>query len=94
VSLGPASCGRHDNGNVCNRNSRDSADNMTTQSTQCAAEELAELEEWLRSRGIELVEKDAAELAAGEYTKVLNEPRDGATGETPVWTVTWYPNEA
>lgn len=64
---------------------------MSTQSTRCASEELAELEEWLGSKGIQLVEKDESDLAPGEYVKVLNEPRAGGSDESPVWTVTWYP---
>ncbi len=64
---------------------------MTTQSTRCASEELAELEEWLGSKGLALVEKDESSLQPGEYTKVLQEPRGSETGGAPVWTVTWYP---
>jgi len=66
---------------------------MNTQSTQCAAEELAELEDWLRSKGLEPVEKDEEELEAGEYAKKLQEPKSSAAGETPVWKVTWHPKE-
>jgi len=66
---------------------------MSTQSTQCAPEELAELEEWLRSKGLELVEKDEKDLNAGEYAKRIQEPKDSASEETPVWTVTWHPTE-
>jgi len=66
---------------------------MTTQSTRCASEELAELEEWLKSKGLELVEKDGAALQPGEYAKVVNEPADKTSNESPVWTVTWNPQE-
>jgi len=65
---------------------------MSTQSTQCASEELAELEEWLKSKGISLTEKQASALQPGEYTKTLKEPRAGSE-EQPVWTVTWNPKE-
>lgn len=67
---------------------------MNTQSTRCASEELAELEEWLSSKGIDLVEKDESSLEPGEYTKSLHEPAGGDTAAAPVWTVTWYPREA
>lgn len=66
---------------------------MTTQSTRCAAEELAELEEWLRSKGLELVDKDAGDLEAGEYAKTMAEPADSTSTESPTWTVTWFPKE-
>ena len=66
---------------------------MSTQSTQCASEELAELEEWLKSKGISLVEKKESDLEPGEYIKALNEPPAGDTGGSPEWTVTWYPKE-
>jgi len=66
---------------------------MSTQSTRCASEELAELEEWLKSKGITLVEKKESNLEPGEYTKVLNEPAAGDTGESPEWTVTWCPKQ-
>lgn len=66
---------------------------MSTQSTRCASEELAELEEWLKSKGIDLVEKDASDLQPGEYIKDLIEPRDGGSTGSPQWTVTWYPKE-
>lgn len=66
---------------------------MSTQSTRCASEELAELEEWLKSKGIELVEKSEPELQPGEYIKTLIEPRDGGSAESPQWTITWYPKE-
>lgn len=64
---------------------------MSTQSTRCASEELAELEDWLNSKGISLVEKDESALQPGEYIKVMEEPGGGDTGQSPVWTVTWYP---
>lgn len=66
---------------------------MTIQSTQCAAEELAELEEWLRSKGLELVDKDAEELEAGEYARTMAEPKDSTSSESPTWTVSWHPKE-
>lgn len=66
---------------------------MTTQSTQCAAEELAELEEWLQSKGLEQVDKSGEDLEPGEYAKRIVEPRDGTSGEAPIWTVTWHPKE-
>lgn len=66
---------------------------MSTQSTRCASEELAELEEWLESKGIDLVEKDESSLQPGEYTKTLQEPAGGDSAAPPVWTVTWYPKE-
>jgi len=67
---------------------------MKTQSTQCAAEELAELEEWLRSKGLELVDKEAGDLEAGEYAKAMVEPEDATGSGSPTWTVTWYPKES
>lgn len=66
---------------------------MTIQSTQCAAEELVELEAWLRSKGLELVDKDAGDLEAGEYAKTVAEPGDSTSTESPTWTVTWCPKE-
>ena len=66
---------------------------MNTQSTQCAGEELADLEEWLQSKGLELVEKEGADLQPGEYAKKVREPRDKTSTESPTWTVTWYPRE-
>ena len=66
---------------------------MNTQSTRCASEELAELEEWLKSKGMNLVEKGEGDLQPGEYVKVLNEPRDKESSGSPTWTVTWYPKE-
>ncbi|HSH43895.1 MAG TPA: hypothetical protein VK973_17365 [Arenicellales bacterium] len=64
---------------------------MSTQSTRCASEELAELEEWLQSKGLSHVDKSEAELQPGEYIKVLEEPGDAGESTPPVWTVTWYP---
>lgn len=66
---------------------------MSTQSTRCASEELADLEEWLNSKGIDLVDKDESDLNPGEYVKTMDEPRGGDSGEAPAWTVTWYPKE-
>lgn len=66
---------------------------MAIQSTQCAAEELADLEEWLRSKGLQHVEKSGEEPAPGEYVKQVKEPKDGGSEESPVWTVTWSPRE-
>jgi len=66
---------------------------MTTQSTQCASEELADLEEWLRSKGLQLVEKKGSDLQPGEYAKAVREPKDKTSEESPMWTVTWYPRE-
>lgn len=66
---------------------------MSTQSTRCASEELAELEDWLKSKGIDLVDKDDSDLKPGEYVKMLHEPRAGDPDESPQWTVTWYPKE-
>ncbi|MGA8259723.1 MAG: hypothetical protein WB783_05860 [Arenicellales bacterium] len=66
---------------------------MTTQTTQCASEELADLEEWLQSKGLQLVEKEGADLQPGEYMKKVAEPRDETSTESPTWTVTWFPGE-
>lgn len=66
---------------------------MAIQSTQCAAEELAELEEWLQSKGLEDVEKSGEDLQPGEYVKQVVEPEGGVESESPVWTVTWHPRE-
>lgn len=66
---------------------------MSMQSTQCASEELADLEEWLRSKGLQLVEKSGPDLQPGEYIKKVVEPRDKTSAESPVWTVTWHPTE-
>lgn len=66
---------------------------MSTQSTQCASEELAELEEWLQSKGLSHVEKSEAELQPGEYIKEMKEPADAGSDTPPEWTVTWYPKE-
>ena len=66
---------------------------MAIQSTQCAAEELAELEEWLRSKGLEHVDKSGDDLQPGEYVKQVVEPKGGESGGSPVWTVTWHPRE-
>lgn len=66
---------------------------MAIQSTQCAAEELAELEEWLKSKGLVQVEKKSEDLEAGEYTRQVKEPKGDAAGESPVWTVSWHPKE-
>lgn len=66
---------------------------MSMQSTRCASEELAELEEWLNSKGIYLADKDVSDLQPGEYVKALNEPSDADSGESPLWTVTWHPIE-
>lgn len=64
---------------------------MAIQSTRCAAEELVELEEWLRAKGLEHVEKSGEDLEPGEYTKQVDEP--GGGGDSPVWTITWHPKE-
>lgn len=66
---------------------------MTTQSTHCASEELADLEEWLQSKGLELVEKGDGDLQPGEYAKKLKEPKDTTSDDSPMWTVTWNPRE-
>lgn len=66
---------------------------MTTQSTQCASEELADLEEWLRSKGLQLVEKNDSDLQPGEYAKAVVEPKDKTSEESPMWIVTWHPRE-
>lgn len=66
---------------------------MTIQSTRCAGEELADLEEWLRSKGLELVEKSDADLQPGEYAKKLVEPADNTSGESPTWMVAWNPRD-
>jgi hypothetical protein len=66
---------------------------MSTQSTRCASEELAELEEWLKSKGIDLVEKSESDLQPGEYIKTASEPPRGDLDAPPVWTVTWYPKD-
>ena len=66
---------------------------MNTQSTQCASEELADLEEWLQSKGLQLVEKSGADLQPGEYAKKVKEPKDKTSTESPVWIVTWNPKE-
>jgi hypothetical protein len=66
---------------------------MTVQSTQCASEELDDLEEWLKSKGFSLVEQSEGELKPGEYTKKVNEPKDKTSGDSPVWTVTWHPKD-
>lgn len=47
----------------------------------------------MKSKGISLVEKEESELQPGEYRKAVDEPRDANSGESPVWTVTWYPRE-
>ena len=49
---------------------------MTIQSTQCASEELADLEEWLESKGFKLVDNGESALQPGEYTKTVTEPKD------------------
>lgn len=64
---------------------------MNTQSTRCADEELAELEEWLQSKGMSLVDKSGDALEPGEYVKKVDEPRDPTGGGSPVWIVTWHP---
>lgn len=66
---------------------------MTTQSTQCASEELAELEEWLQSKGFLLVEHSDGDPMPGEYTKKVNEPKDKTSEESPTWTVIWHPKD-
>lgn len=63
---------------------------MSTQSTQCASEELADLEEWLNSKGFSLVEHIDGELKPGEYTKTVIEPKDKTSVDSPLWTVSWY----
>lgn len=66
---------------------------MAIQSTQCAAEELGELEEWLSSKGLEHVDKAGEDLEPGEYAKHVKEPKDAGSGESPVWTVSWHQKE-
>lgn len=66
---------------------------MTIQSTQCAGEELSELEEWLKSKGLTLVEKKDDDLRPGEYMKSIQEPKDASSGGSPTWKVSWHPPE-
>lgn len=63
---------------------------MAIQSTQCASEELAELEEWLKAKGMTFVDRSDGDPRPGEYTKTLNEPEDAASGGSPTWKVTWH----
>lgn len=64
---------------------------MSTQSTRCDSAELADLEKWLASKGIDLVDKAVPALQPGEYVKVPDTPDHDSRSSAAVWTVTWYP---